>query len=178
MKEKLSDILNNGCLAVFVLGVLAVIIWTIASNIKGVLILALLVLAAWALLWIIDQIYMVYKNHRRKNNKPYIGEVDFPLTKLLKRDDYVSIGGRVLRFSHISEGGESIDILRPPLNDNLTIGGELAFDNPRGLGYIMYYPSALKKCEFIYGEYGVKWAASEELAASAEEMVDKAILDL
>ena len=173
MKEKLNDILNYGCIAVFTIGIFVMLIWSIVSNIKAVLYFGLVVLAIGAILWLIDQCYYAYKWWRRKRNKPLIGDVDFPLTKLLKKDDYVSIGGRVLRFTHFAQRNEPVDVLRPPLNENQTIGGELAFDNPNGLGYIYYRPGALKKCDFIYGKYGTKWAATKELADSAKQRINE-----
>ena len=118
-------------------------------------------------------ISFAYEWIRRKLNKPRIGGIELFLCKILSRDDYVCIEGRVYCFSHIAQAGKSIDILSPPLNDNMTIGGELAFYNPRSLGYIMMYDYALRKCEFIYGKCGLKWAASRKVADSAVEKVNE-----
>lgn len=107
----------------------------------------------------------------RKINKPRIGSIDCFLYDLLKRNDYVCIEGEVLQFSHIVKTDEIIDVLRPPLDNNKALGGELAFDKRNSLGYIIYPTSVLRKCEFIYGKYGLKWAASKELAAVAKEKV-------
>lgn len=112
---------------------------------------------------------------RRKTNKSRIGGLECFLSKFLKHGDYVSIDGRVLQFSHITQVGETIDNIRPPSNRNKTIGGELAFDNPQSLGYLIYHVSALRKCEFKYGKYGLKWAISNEWANVAKEKVNERI---
>lgn len=109
-----------------------------------------------------------YEWVRKKINKPKIGFPAFLLDKI-KRGDYVCIEGKVLRFNHIARENESIDILHPPLHSNQTLGGELAFDN--GLGYLYYRPSALNKCEFIYGKYGLKWAISNDWAKAAKSKI-------
>lgn len=108
---------------------------------------------------------------RKKMNKPRIGKWCF-LCDLLDRDDYVSIDGKVKRFSHITRPNEAINCIMPPSNDNKTLGGELAFYG-RGLGYDMYYVSVLEKCEFVYGKYGVKWALSDYWASVAKEKVEE-----
>ena len=118
-------------------------------------------------------LFMAYEWFRRKTNKTRIGGLEYFLCKILKRDDYVSINGKVMRFSHISHGGESIDILKFPTYDNKTLGGELAFAKPHGLGYYFYPMSVLRECEFIYGEYGLKWAVSKHWAEIAKEKVDE-----
>jgi len=94
------------------------------------------------------------------------------LQKLLKDGDYVSIDGKVLRFSHIAGNGETVDPIRPPSNYNQTIGGELAFYDL--LGYKIYPSTALIKCDFIYGKYGLKWAASSHIANTANEKIKEA----
>lgn len=133
-------------------------------------VLALLfLLAAFATLIAIS---IVYEWMRRKTNRPKIG-LDRVHRKLLRRGDYVNIDNRILCFSHITGDNEIIDSIRPPSNDNRAIAGCLAFDNPHSLGYIIYPASALRKCKFIYGRYGLKWAASEDWANSAEEWKQK-----
>lgn len=118
-------------------------------------------------------IWMFYSWLRRKMNKPRIGFESF-LRDLLERGDYVSINGKVMKFSHIAEYGEPLDPLRP-LNPkshyNNTYRGELAFDDSISTNYHYYHPQALMKCDFIYGKYGLKWAASKELAGIAEERI-------
>ena len=90
----------------------------------------------------------------------------------MKRDDYVSINGKVMRFSHIACENETIDPLRPPFYDeNKTIGGELAFKKTLGIGYVFYPDSSLRNCEFIYGKYGLKWAVSEHWASIAKQKI-------
>lgn len=118
----------------------------------------------------------IYDWMRRKMNTPRIG-FDYFLLKLLKRGDYVSIKGKVLCFSHVASVGENIDPIRPPFDDNKTIGNELVFDNPHGIGYLFYEPSSLMNCEFIYGEYGLKWALSNQWAKVAEKKVYESIYD-
>lgn len=120
-------------------------------------------------------ISFAYEWIRRKTNKSHIGGLEYFLCKFLKHGDYVSIDGRVLEFSHITRTGEIIDPIRPPSNGNKTYGGELAFDNPNSLGYLIYPVSALRKCEYIYGKYGLKWAVSNKWAISAEEKVKEYI---
>lgn len=113
-----------------------------------------------------------YEHCRKKLNRPHIGH--FALFKrFLKKGDYVCIQEEILEFNHIASPHEKLDILRPPLNDNFTIGGELAFSNPNGLGYIYYYPSAMKECRFIYGKYGLKWAANRDCASRAKQMIEE-----
>jgi len=124
---------------------------------------------------ILVTIAFVYDWVRRKTNKLCIGEIDYFLCKFLKHGDYVSINGRVHRFSHITHFGETIDHIKPPSNDNMALGGELAFDNPNSLGYLIYPTSILRKCEFIYGKYGLKWAISNEWATVAKEKVNEYI---
>lgn len=53
------------------------------------------------------------------------------------------------------------------------MGGELAFENNQGLGYIFLYPSAMIKCDFIFGKYGLKWARNSITAKNAQEKIDK-----
>jgi hypothetical protein len=77
----------------------------------------------------------------------------------------------------VASEGEIVNDIRPPLDDNKTIGGELAFDNPHGIGYLFYATSSLMNCEFIYGKYGLKWATSNYWAKVAEEKVNESIYD-
>lgn len=125
-----------------------------------------------AVLVILSAFLFFYKWLRRKTNQPCIGFESF-LIKMLKQQDYVYIDGRVLCFSHFTREGESIDLLKPPTNDNTTVEGDLAFNKPIGLGYIIYPPSALAGSKFIFGEYGLKWAASSEWAHKAHEIIKK-----
>lgn len=118
-------------------------------------------------------LYEPYKWLRRKTNKPRIG-YDSLFGRLLSRGDYVSIDGKVLCFDHIASPGQAINALALPLEENKTVGGEIAFRNPNAIGYLYYKPSALKHCDFIYGKYGVKWAASKHWATVAEEKVTEA----
>lgn len=116
----------------------------------------------------------LYNWVKRKNNRPQIGHA-LLFYKILKRGDYVSINGKVLCFSHIASEGQTINPLYPALEKNKTVGGEVAFRNSNELGYLYYNPSTLKHCEFIYGKYGVKWAASEHWASVAKEKVEEYI---
>lgn len=118
---------------------------------------------------------LAYDWMRRKTIKSHIGGLEYFLYKFLKRGDYVSINGRVLCFSHLTQVGETIDHIKPPSNSNKTFGGELAFDNPNSLGHLIYPVSALRKCEFIYGKYGLKWAVSKEWATVAKEKINEYI---
>ena len=118
------------------------------------------------------ELSIAYEWVRRKLNKPRIGFENFS-ARIIKEGDYVSIGGRVMRFSHITGAGETINPLAPPSNGNKSWGGDLAFHNTNGLGYHMYRSSSLKDCEFIYGKYGLKWAASEQWAAVAEKKIEE-----
>lgn len=98
----------------------------------------------------------VYKWIRKKANKPLIGYKNINI-KLLRRDDYVSIDGKIMRFSHFTKLGE------------------MAFDNPLMLGsYFIYQPSSLNNCKFIYGKYGTKWAVSKHWASVAKEKIREA----
>lgn len=117
-------------------------------------------------------LFFVYDWLRRKMNKTRIGGIEYFLCKLLERDDYVSINGKVMRFSHIARNGETLDIFSMPSYENRTLGGELAFSNPRGLGYIFYPETSLRHCEFIYGEYGLKWALSNKWAETAKDKIE------
>lgn len=112
----------------------------------------------------------LYKVFRKRINKPQIG-ADI-LINLLKKDDYVSINGEILKFSHIARSGETLNFLAPPSEHNETIGGELAFIDNRFLGYRYYHFSAMKECEFIYGKYGLKWASSVTIAKKAKERIE------
>lgn len=131
-------------------------------------------LGLFIILYLVSVLWESYKWLRRKLNKPLIGFVNFN-GRLMKRDDYVSIDGEVLCFSHIASEGQTINPLYPALEKNKTVGGEVAFRNPNELGYLYYNPSTLKHCEFIYGKYGVKWAASEHWASVAKEKVEEYI---
>jgi hypothetical protein len=90
---------------------------------------------------------------------------------ILRRDDYVSINGQLLRFSHIASGNESLNVMAPPSYRNQTNGGELAFCDDRTLGYVYYHQSAMAKCDFIFGKYGLKWARNNDLATAAKERI-------
>lgn len=115
---------------------------------------------------------LAYEWSKRRLCKPVIGLYGV-LMNYIKREDYVCIKSRVLRFSHIARGGESISLEKPPIEGNKTLGGELAFFNPRGLDYVYFCPTALDDCQFIYGKYGLKWAANSELADKAQRMIEE-----
>lgn len=133
----------------------------------------LLCLGAFIVLFAVATVMeLAYEWIRRKYNAPHYG-FEYFLLKKLKRDDYVSIDGRVMRFDHIARYGESIDCIAPPLNDNMLLGGELAF-RTSGLNYLYYFPSALTKCDFIWGKYGLKWASSKQMGEEAEKHIKKA----
>lgn len=106
---------------------------------------------------------------RKRLNKPKFGAE--LLTRLLRKGDYVSINGRVYQFSHIADFGETLDWLLIPDYRNQTLGGELAFENKYGLSYLFLHPSALAKCDFIFGKYGLKWARNKSIAKNAEELI-------
>lgn len=113
----------------------------------------------------------LYDRFRKRINRPKIG-VEL-LINLLHRGDYVSIDGKIHRFSHIANSNETINHLAFPCEENKTMGGELAFENDRGLGYIFFYPSAMIKCDFIFGKYGLKWARNNNIANNAKEYINK-----
>lgn len=120
-------------------------------------------LASFAMLVLISEIYVAM---RKRLNTSMIGvEV---LLKLLNRDDYVCIDGKVNQFSHFSNSDEPLNILAFPTDGNKTIGGELAFVNNRGLGYVYFHPSAMINCDFIFGKYGLKWARNKAIANIAK----------
>lgn len=75
-----------------------------------------------------------------------------------------------MQFSHIANPEEPLSILSFPSEGNKTIGGEIAFENNNGIGYI-YINSycILANCDFIYGKYGLKWARNRDIAKIAEE---------
>lgn len=102
-----------------------------------------------------------YQWTRRKLNKPRIGR-DVFLIKLLERDDYVCIDGKVKRFIYIVRKGDRTHLP----------SGYLAFQRT-GLGYEYYHPSVMQHCEFIMGKYGLKWAASNQLANLASDKVEQ-----
>lgn len=108
---------------------------------------------------------------RKRLNKPKFGAE--LLTRLLRKGDYVSIDGSIYQFSHIADFGETLDALSFPDYTNQTLGGELAFEKKYGFGYIFLRPSALAKCDFIFGKYGLKWARNKLIAKNAEELIDK-----
>lgn len=136
--------------------------------IRDIFLFLIALIAIWIVLIILE---MVYKWLRRKMNKPRIGFYFF-LYNMLERGDYVSINGMVMRFSHIARSGESLNSLLPASDyRNRTDGGELAFNVSYTLDYQYCNPQALVKCDFIYGKYGLKWAASKELARIAEERI-------
>ena len=112
----------------------------------------------------------IYDKLQRKFNKPRIGFHYF-FRKLIVRGDYVCLRDRILRFSHWAQSNELMDSYGPPSESERAAGGELAFYG-EGLRYVYYPPSSLKDCKFIYGKYGVKWAASNMLASEAEERVN------
>lgn len=124
---------------------------------------------------ILGAVALAYDWLRHKINKPRIGGLEYFLRKLIKRDDFISINGKVLRFSHTTQCGEKINPIAPPSHRNITLGGDLAFDNPNSLGYLIYPLSALRNCEFVYGKYGLKWAISHEWATMAKEKVNEYI---
>ena len=103
----------------------------------------------------------VYQWARRKLNKPLIGS-DVFLIKLLERDDYVCIDGKVMRFIYIVRKGDRTHLP----------SGYLAFQRT-GLGYDYYPPSVMQHCEFIMGKYGLKWAASNQWANLASDKVEQ-----
>lgn len=114
----------------------------------------------------------IYSLARKRFNKPIIGKT-YWLINLLKRDDYVSVDGKVYQFSHIASGDEIIDLLSPPFESNKLIGGELAFYKPNGLGYIYFNRSVAQKFKFIYGKYGLKWAETIDDANIAQDEINK-----
>lgn len=113
----------------------------------------------------------LYVKFRKRFNKPKIG-VEL-LTNLLCRDDYVSINGKIHRFSHFAKGNETLIVLFPPTEENKAAGGELAFANQQGLGYVFYNPSMMINCDFIFGKYGLKWARNTAIANIAKDKIDK-----
>lgn len=116
---------------------------------------------------------ITYEWLRKKYNKPYIGFECF-LIDMLRRGDYVSIQGEVMLFDHIARSNEVIDDERPPLNSNKTLGNELLFyTNPNLVWRRCYDVTALRKCDFIYGKYGLKWATSLSIAKTSKEKVEE-----
>lgn len=115
---------------------------------------------------------ITYTLARKRLNKPIIGKNHW-LINLLKRDDYVSVDGKVYQFSHIARENEIIDLLSPPCESNKLIGGELAFYKPNGLGYIYFNRSVAQKIKFIYGKYGVKWAETIDDANIAQDEINR-----
>lgn len=114
-------------------------------------------LGLFIILYLVSVLWESYKWLRRKLNKPLIGYEKIDI-KLLRRDDYVCIDGKTMRFNHFTKLGE------------------MAFNNPLALGsYFIYQPSSLNKCLFIYGKYGARWAASEHWASVAKEKVEEYI---
>ncbi len=141
---------------------------------SGFVKLLILVGAVVALIFIMEILQKANIWLHKRVIRPLIGSAGSHLKDMLKSDYYVSIDGKVYRFSHIAQSGESVDPIRPPSYKNSTYGGELAFWNPRGIGYIYRPVSALEKCDFIYGKHWVKWAASVEKAETAEGVIKKA----
>jgi len=131
-------------------------------------ILAILDIVAFLALFVMFS--LLYEWIRRKTNKPNVGLESF-LLKRLKRGDYVCIEGKVMQFSHITCNGEIIDPIRPPLDNNKSFGGELAFET-NTLSYPRYPISALRKCEFIYGKYGLKWACNNRWATVTMDKIE------
>lgn len=134
------------------------------SFILGIVKIVAIIVAAF----IVSELYVQV---RKRFNRPKIG-VEL-LIKLLRRNDYVSIDGKIHRFSHIANSNETLNPLSFPNEENKALGGELAFENERGLGYIFLHPSAMTKCEFIFGKYGLKWAQNNSIANNAKEILDK-----
>lgn len=113
---------------------------------------------------------VLYDVFRRFINRPKIGSVCNPL--ILKRDDYISINGRVYLFSHFTRPNEPINTLGPPTNSNLTWrSGDMALQRSTGLGYDLLSIAALSNCDFVYGRYGLKWARTKEVADKAKEEI-------
>lgn len=120
---------------------------------------------------VLSLLSVAYELTRKKLNKSVIGYSGL-LKYFLKKGDHVYLGGRVLRFSHFASEGESLCLLKPPFEDNKTLGGELVFYNPHGIGYVYFYPSALNDCQFIYGKYGLKWAINLQVANNAQSIIE------
>lgn len=120
------------------------------------------------LVFIVSKLYIFF---RKRFNKPKIG-VEL-LINLLQRDDYASIDGKIYQFSHIAKPNETLNYLSFPSEGNKTIGGELAFMNELGLNYIFFHPSAMIKCDFIFGKYGLKWARNNSIANNAKEKINR-----
>lgn len=144
---------------------------------KTFLFCIVMILALVLAFFLLTLLGVFYEWMRRKINKPQIGFENFN-AKIIKRGDYVSINGKVMCFSHITECGEIIDPIRPPMEDNKLLGGELAFQKNLGLGYEFYSISSLRQCDFIYGKYGVKWAASNHWASIAKDKVEDLIWNM
>lgn len=125
-------------------------------------------IAGFSLLYFVSELHIAL---RKRMNTPLIG-IDV-LLKLLKKYDYVCIDGKVSQFSHIAHANEPLNILTIPSESNKTIGGELAFMNNYGLGYVYCFPSIMVKCDFIFGKYGLKWARNRVIANSAKEKIQK-----
>lgn len=115
---------------------------------------------------------MLYEIIKVKLNKPKIGFKPL-IYSLLKRSDYICIAGNVMQFSHWTQSGEVIDVLRPPLDGNQVIyDDDIACYSPNRLGYIYYPFESLNNMQFIYGKYGVKWAKSKGWAEKASKLVE------
>ena len=112
---------------------------------------------------------LFYDWFRRIINIHKVGFEKFS-SKRIRPGDYVCINGRVWQFDHWTSDNEIIDPISPPIEDNMTCKGNLAFST-NGLGYKLFPFSILRNCEFIYGKYGLKWAISEEYAHSAEAII-------
>lgn len=106
------------------------------------------------------------KRHLYKYIKPKVG-VDKLKKSYLKRGRQVCFGDEPLEFSHIANGRKSINIIAPPSNSNLTYGGELAFTNSNGLGYIYFEPSKIKDIKYIFNSYRVIWVCCNEYLYNA-----------
>jgi len=116
---------------------------------------------------------MLYEAIRVKLNKPKIGFKPLFLT-LLKHDDYICMAGNVMRFSHWTQRGEIIDVLKPSLEANKTpYDDDISCYNPNGLGYLYYSIESLNDLQFVYGKYGVKWAKSKSWAERAPKLIEK-----
>lgn len=121
-------------------------------------------------------LYLLYECIRRVTTFTKYGLQNLS-TKMLKRGDYVSINGKVLRFVCISRSGVKLDPIAIPDYKNQADNGNLLFDNPNGLGYIELSPSILKKCEFVCEKYGLKWAISKEWKYKYKEKLKESFYD-
>ena len=136
---------------------------------NGLLKSFLAILGFIAALIILSALSLFYEWLRRKVNKPKIGFMHFS-SKMFSKGDYVCIKNNVMEFDHWTRDGETIDPIAPPIEENKTFSGNLAFKTD-GIRYRILYSSSLKECNFIYGKYGLKWASTEGWARVAKEKV-------